>query len=350
MAGKFSGRLSGFVDDGPEMFVPSVEERPKVRTSDLEAIETKRNTREEEKRPKAKKGSFERIFEESQQLIDLYSDESVEAFDRYFTEFAPDDEDYELKQSLIAKGRKYARETKVSKEASEVAKAFSGNEKLIDETIGDITGDIKALQRDIDQIRSLRTGRNTKMLVDMVENKTALYNARMAAIKEKNNMTKTVIELQAKARKEQKEADPSGDSGALINRAIGDIIGSRGAALGTVGGYASVSGAKDVDEGFVEYIEDEGAEYEANEEDDGGYDVNDPNAGRVYLKYEGRGVKLVVTEDDQGRHRVHAEDRDGEVLPDYPLPTNANHLQFSVNEKLGTATDDCNRQYEFRRI
>lgn len=348
MAGKFSGRLSGFVGDERDMFVPTEDQKPRVRISDLESISTKRDD-QDEPRERRKKNSFERIFEESQQLIDRFSDESVEAFDRYFAEFAPDDEDYELKQSLISKGRKYARDTKVSKEASEVAKAFSGNEKLIDDTISDITGDIKAIQRDIDQIRSLRTGRNTKMLVDMVENKTALYNARMAAIKEKNNMTKTVIELQNKAKKEQKEADSSGDSSALVNRAIGDIIGNRGAALGIVGGYSSVSGAKDVDETYSDFVDDDGDEYESSAYESGAQE-EDPNAGRIYLKYEGRGVKLVVTEDEQGRHKVHAEDRDGEILPDYPLPTNADHLQFSVNEKLGTAVDDCNRQYEFRRI
>lgn len=348
MAGKFSGRLSGFVSSDQEMYIPSVDEKPKVRISDLESIESKKRPSREEKDSKSKKGSLERVLSESQELIDLYADESVEAFDRYFTEFAPDDEDYELKQSLISKGRKYARETKVSKESSEIAKAFAGNEKLLDETISEISTDINALQRDIDQMRSLRTGRNNKVLIEMVENKTSMFQARLAAIKEKNNMTKTVIDLQTKARKEQKEADPSGDSGALINRAIGDIIGSRGAALGTVGGYASVSGAKDVDEAYADFIDDDD-DYESNDTDSG-YAEDDPNAGRVYLKYEGRGVKLVVTEDAQGRHRVHAEDRDGEVLPDYPLPTNANHLQFSVNEKLGTATDDCNRQYEFRRI
>lgn len=347
MAGKFSGRLSGFVADESSMFVPSEDQKPRVRVSDLEAISTKREDRDEAPRERKKKSSFERVFEESQALIDLYSDEAVDAFDRYFSEFAPDDEDYELRQSLISKGRKYARETKVSKESSEIAKAFGGNEKLLDETIGDITSDIKAIEKDINQIRSLRTGRNNKLLVEMYENKTAMYQARMAAIKEKNNMTKTVIDLQTKARKEQKESDPSGDSGALINRAIGDIIGSRASALGTVGGYASVSGAKDADETYADFIDDDGGdEYEAVSI--GGEE--DPNEGRVYLKYEGRGVKLVVTEDEAGRHKVHAEDRDGEILPDYPLPTNADHLQFSVNEKLGTAVDDCNRQYEFRRI
>ena len=348
MAGKFSGRLSGFIGDESSIFVPSEDQRPKVRVSDLEAISTKREDRDEAPRERKKKGSFERVFEESQALIDLYSDEAVDAFDRYFSEFAPDDEDYELRQSLISKGRKFARETKVSKEASEVAKAFSGNEKLLDETIDDISADIKAIGKDIDQIRSLRTGRNNKLLVEMYENKTSMYQARMAAIKEKNNMTKTVIDLQTKARKEQKEADPSGDSGALINRAIGDIIGSRGSALGTVGGYASVSGAKDADETYADFIDDDGTDDGYEAVSIGGED--DPNAGRIYLKYEDRGVKLVVTEDSTGRQKVHAEDRDGEVLPDYPLPTNADHLQFSVNEKLGTAVDDCNRQYEFRRI
>ena len=45
MAGKFSGRLSGFVGDGSDMFVPSEEQRPRVRVSDLEAISTKKSDR-----------------------------------------------------------------------------------------------------------------------------------------------------------------------------------------------------------------------------------------------------------------------------------------------------------------
>ena len=77
--------------------------------------------------------------------------------------------------------------------------------------------------------------------------------------------------------------------------------------------------------------------------------VNDEDEGRKYLRYEGMGVQLIATQHKDGSMHVTAEDRDGNELPDYPLPPNADHQNFSINEKLGTATDDCYRKYVFRK-
>ena len=344
------GRMARLVTSDESTFDnPYSNDTPKVRVSDLENLSTKRNDDDEYRPKKKKKSKLERIIETGTKMQEqLYQDEAVEAFDSYLSDYAMDDEDLELRQALIAGGRKYARETKVSQESSEIIRAFSGKEKMLNEIIDDVSTDIDSTQKDISQMRAMRTGRNTKVLSEMISNKKELYQVKLSAIKELNAMTKTQIELQAKANKEKALNDSAsgGDSDALINRAIGSLIGNgRSSALGTVGGYGGVSGARGADEDYGDMTSDDYDE----DDDRNDYEEEDPNAGRNYLKYEGMGISLVTTEQKDGSYIVHAEDRDGNVVPDYPLPTNANHQRFNVNERLGTATDDYHRKYIYRK-
>lgn len=343
------GRMAHFVsyESGSSFDTPfNDDNKSRVRVSDLERLSS--DDRDEyggDSHKKKKKSKLDRVLELGTMMRDELV-EDVEAFDSYLTEHILDDEDIELRQSLISMGRKYARETKVSPESSEITKAFSGKEKMLNEIIDDVSNDIENTQRDINQMRSMRTGRNTKVLSEMIGNKKELYQVKLSAIKELNSMTKTQIELQAKANKEKAFAENSGDGDALITRAIGSLIGSgRSSALGTVGGYGGVSGARGLDEDYADMVsdeDDESIEVEDSSEEDA-------NAGRAYLKYEGMGVQLVATEYEDGHYKVTAEDRDGNPVPDYPLPTNADHGRFVVNERLGTATDDYHRKYIYRK-
>ena len=54
-----------------------------------------------------------------------------------------------------------------------------------------------------------------------------------------------------------------------------------------------------------------------------------------------------LTEDMEGNMTLHAEDRDGNRIDDYPLPKDVNDLTFDKNIKAGTAVDQLQRSYKY---
>ena len=46
---------------------------------------------------------------------------------------------------------------------------------------------------------------------------------------------------------------------------------------------------------------------------------------------------------------IYAINRHGDVVPDYPLPSDPNSLNFSINEMTGTAVDQLQRTYLLRK-
>lgn len=354
MANRFTGRLSTFVGDGLDEdtlsnpLADSTEEHTSsIRT--LKSMRTEEADDDHAPQKKKKKKSFtEKILEYDREISEINGENGYEVFDSYFENYADSDEDVGLRNSLISQGRKYARETKVSAETSEVIRAFSGSEKNLQKLLDDVTTDIEYIQKDIDNMRAMRTGRNNKLLADMQMNKKEYYNVKLATIKEMNSIKKNQFDLQAKINKDrQQQQQDGGDGDALINRAIGSLFsgGGRAAALGTVGGYGMVSGALGADEDAMDTSD-------LNTEETSSVEIHDDGkmeGETAYLKYESVGAHLVVTEHADHTYTVSAEDRDGNVLPDYPLPTNANHLSFDVNERFGTARDDYHRKYEYRK-
>lgn len=294
------------------------------------------------KKKKKKKSKEDKLLEMGRVITESFNATDSEAFDQFISEYNFDDEDITLKNSLLSKGRKYSRETKLSQESSEIVKAFSGHEKMLHDMVDEIDGDIDLVEKDISHIRGTRAGRNSKTLTDMIGNKKELYQVKLQTVKELNSMTKTRIELEAKAR--DKNEDASGDSTALINRAIGSMIGGGGrkGILDNLGGYSAISGARD------DNYEDDDNIIEGHVVDDSDFDDENLDEGRMYLKYENSGVQLVVV-DHGDSFDVVAEDRDGNIIPNYPIPKNVDTLKFDVNEKLGTATDDYHRPYLYRK-
>ena len=71
--------------------------------------------------------------------------------------------------------------------------------------------------------------------------------------------------------------------------------------------------------------------------------------GDKFLKYEDRGVEYVLEVDSDNKVLgVHAEDRDGILIPDYPLPSNINELTFDIDPVAKRATDTMHRNYKLQ--
>ena len=302
-----------------------------------------------EYRPKkAKKDKFSELMSKGNEMFDRYMDDDlIDDFDGFVDRFMLDDEDDELRRNLLRYGRKYARETKVSGESSEITKAYSESEKLLSDLLDEINEDKKLVQNDINNMRMMRT-RNYKALSDLIESKAQFHNTALSAIKEMNSMKKAQFELQMKVDKSKKEE--MGDDGSSSNRAIQQLFGiGRDNIMGSLGGYEGVSGALDAgsyDDSYSSIDEDEAIQRKYFQNDD---DLGESD-GDKFLKYEGRGVHYILLYDDDGNREIIAEDKEGNIVPDYPLPSNPDDLDFNISESTGTATDNLANNYELRHM
>lgn len=353
MAKSLSNSLSNFISNNGQLAVPNdnVENsNEQIRTFEEFMINDKDN-REKRKaiKKKSKKDKFDEIIERGEVLLDdIMDDYLVDDFDGYLDGYMLDDEDAELRQNLLRYGRKYARETKSTGESSEISKAYSETEKLLSDLLKEIESDKELVQKDISNMRMMRT-RNYKTLADLIESKSQFHNTALSVIKEMNNMKKSQFELQMKVDKSKKEEEAD-DSAA--NRAIQQLFGiGRGNILsgGDSGGYASISGSEEAGNLSYEdnygYDEDEIIQKQYFSNDD--YEESD---GDKFLRYEGMGVHYILLYDDNNYREIIAEDRDGNIIPDYPLPSNPDNLDFEISESTGTATDNLSNQYELRKI
>jgi len=346
MAKKLSATLSQFVASSNSSNFNNPDNETEILDYDSFIEETKERKREkkEQKKPKSKKDEFERVIEKGEELMKQFTeDQLVDEFDGYIDNYFLDEEDDELKRNLIRYGRKYARDTQVSQEASEIEKEFSGSEKRLEELLSELTDDSDSLQKDISNMRALRT-RNYKTLSEMVETKATYHNTRLAVIKEMNAMKKNRIELKMKADKTKKEEQGDETS---INRTIQGLFGLGRENL--LDSYSDVSGSAEAgmsDNDSYDYDEDEYIQkkYFSNDSSD---TVED---GDIFLKYEGMGAHFILLYNESGDKQIIVEDNKGNILPDYPIPTNIDDLEFTISESTGTATDNFANQYELRKM
>ncbi len=84
------------------------------------------------------------------------------------------------------------------------------------------------------------------------------------------------------------------------------------------------------------------------------YFANEPDEvtdGDKFLEYEGLGVEYtLLVDDDNSPIEVVAKDRDGNVIPDYPMPSNVEQLQFNINMTTQSAEDELHRKYRVEKV
>ena len=346
---KLSKSLSQFIagmDTNPSLTVPFENDNIENDSEILKKISSQ-SKEIKESRKKHKKDKFSRVVENGQNIIDDYMyDEIAEDFDGFIGSFLLDDEDVDLKRNLLRYGRKYARDTKVSGESSEITKAYSESEKLLSELLDEINEDKKQVQTDITNMRMMRT-RNYKALSDLIESKAQFHNTALSAIKEMNNMKKAQFELQMKVDKTKKENE---ENDTASTRAIQQLFGiGRNNIMDSIGGYEGVSGALDVEDDSVDdyssIVDEDKIIHEKYFNDD-----KPDTDGDLFLKYEGVPVKYILLYDDNNNYEIIAEDDDGNLIPDYPLPSNPEKLEFNISEATGTATDNFANQYILRHM
>ena len=258
------------------------------------------------------------------------------------------EESDELRNGLISMGRKYARDTGISSDNSEIAKAFSSSEKRLNDLLTEISRDKLNIQKDIDQLRSMTRGKNFKALSDLNSAKTSFHTTQLQAIKELNAIKKAEFDMRMKERA-AKMASGGDASSDISTTTIRSLFGAgRNDIVNAAGGYSKVSGAIGNTIGEIyntdmtdDEIEDKYFADEKEEETD----------GDKFLEYEGRGVEYtLLVDDDNSPIEVVAKDRDGNVIPDYPMPSNVDQLQFNINMTTQSAEDELHRKYRVEKV
>lgn len=271
-----------------------------------------------------------------------------EDFDDLIEGAFQNDEDVAFRNSLIAMGRKYAiKGMEEDQGTSEVSRAFSQQEQSIYAILEENRLVSQELQKDIDFIRMART-RNFKSLSDMIEVRASLLDGRLRAIQELNRMAEKKFTLSAKI----KESEGDEDGAMTATRAVQKIFSMGRGALalaappGDSGGRSTFS-TESVDVVDDVYDNDERPENVIMREADVPPAVTD---GEKFIEHEREGVEYVLDIGEGGDERnIYAINRHGDVVPDYPLPSDPKSLSFSINEMTGTAVDQLQRTYLLRK-
>lgn len=252
-------------------------------------------------------------------------------------------EDEELRAALISQGRKYNQSHSDSTGSSEYEKAFAKQETALNQLIRDLEKDIGSTEKDINNMRLARV-RSPKALSDLISVKGSLYSTKLAAIKEINSIKKSVFDLSMRAKKGTMDEDEQASTAASM--AIQQLISGENRSVITDGMRDLVKGSPRED--MVSY-EPSAADLYGEMEAERLYG-SDESEGDKYIKYEKLGVELYAQTDDDGNvQNVVARDREGNLVPDYPIPPPEDN-SFTIHEDLGTVTDNYHRTYRLEKI
>lgn len=262
-------------------------------------------------------------------------------FDELIEDAFRDDEDVQLRNSLIAMGRKYAiKGMEEETESSEVNRSFVKQEQYIEMAIEELNRDAAAIQRDLEMLRVSRT-RSYKALSDLAAAKTSNITAKLSAIKQLTDIQKAKYDINLKMRREKSEN--SSDNGYAATQAVQKLLGI---------GRANLLGSEEYE--LTSSIEDPGnAYYDDGRPESAIQRVMDiPEAvtdGDKFIQHENDGVEYVLDIDrETDTRQIYAINKYGDVVPDYPMPSNQDQLQFSINDIIGEATDQLQRRYRIR--
>lgn len=310
-------------------------EKPKAYTQFFDQVDESSSSEDDD---------FSSITKQASDLFSKIGLSQADAFDSFLedTDFI-DSEDSEMRDHLISMGRKYARDNATTKGSSEISKAFADSETRLRTLYDEVNKDKSSIEHDIERMRV--PGRGGKILADMVSAKNSYHNTQLSIIKEINALKKTKFDLLAKEA-ERKKAAEAGSTDITSNTIQSIFSSSRSGIVGGIGGYGS-STSRDNDSNpiYIEPIEDDDEVIQRK------YFSKQPSEesdGDKWLKYENSGVSYILIVDEGNNPvEVFAEDRDGNLITDFPLPDISN-LVFDIDRTTRAATDNMQRNYQVR--
>jgi len=324
-----------FDDDGSN-YIDSEKLLEESTSSLNEVLETlDSGTGVKKKKKKKYKNDIERLLDVSS-TIEMAVDRSSLSFDEYLENVSIGDsiEDNSLKRELTTLGRKFARDNAISADESEIARAFSPQESHLKNQLDDVAEDLEDIKKDISYIRGYRT-KNYKSLSELLQVKNQLQATQLNIVKAINDSKKLQFDLKNK----EKAKDSNDTTSAITNRALRTLFSFNKKEINDAASNSSTSFYNDDET----YGEESYYASQCNQEAEGD--------GDKFIKYENSGAHyiLIINEGSDVR-QVITEDKDGNIIPDYPLPTNIDDLDFDINYQAKTAKDHMHRTYQVRII
>ena len=306
---------------------------------------------EEDDKPKDRR-RVDKILENTKHLVQSAELASADEFDTFLDDenLFSAEEDAEMRNNLISLGRKYARDSATSKESSEISKTFADSEKRLKSLYEELDRDKNSLQKDIERMRV--PGRGGKSLADMVSVKNSMQSTQLSIVKEINNLRKSIYDMRQKEAM-RKEAENAGATDINANTLQSIFSSSRSGLVNSMGGYRGVSGATNDEADYGSFVSSEMDDEEIQRRyfSDSSNSYSGDSDGSKFLEYESRGVEYVLLVDDDNKVQgVIAEDKDGTMIPDYPLPNNIEDLSFEIDNVSKMASDNLHRNYQVRKI
>ena len=265
--------------------------------------------------------------------------DASEDFDEYIDNFFEDDENVELRNSLISLGRKYARDTATTAEENEIKQAYAPNEKKLKDLYNEINIDKDAIQKDIDNLRIARS-RNFKTLSELTETKRGYIDTQLSIIKEVNKMKKDQFDLKYKDAKLHPETSEDED---ISTNTIRTLFGmGKADMINAIGGYSEISGGNASDEDDL----DDEAFHSKYVESLSDSENTDSNFDNRFVDYEGTPINYILWIDtNENVKDITVEDNEGNEIQNYPKPSNIQSLDFNIDTKTMSATDNYYRDY-----
>lgn len=221
-------------------------------------------------------------------------------------------------------------------------KHFATEERLLATLLTDQMNLTSSLQRRLDHMMDTKSTSMgvSKYMTDFIEGLNQARTLSMQLVDKKVSIKKAIADLNMKERKEfgKKEDDASKDMSAYSASVLRQIMGDRQTYVqqGTVPmadntpmNFEDINQFPDIDSMMSEATGD---------------DPNDET--NSYLKYEGSGITIRIIyrgrNNDKMDYDFIAEDRDGNIVEDYPLPIKT---ALSINTSTGFATDAYGERY-----
>ena len=312
--------------------------------ADVNSAPEKRKPQVEKPEKPKKEQSAEDFISSINSQLDSISDTLGfdDSFDDFIELIGDNDEDLQLKNTMLSLGKKYNREHIIDDNDTRnaVEKAFGPQERELKEFKDGLLRDVKDIDEIIFSMKASRS-RNTKTLSDLMEVRNSTKGHILAAIKETNNIQKTKFDIAAKQQKNESNND---DMFANANLAVQQLLTTgRQSLIDSVGGREGSSGAyNDDDDDPYSALNDSFSVEQMYMEDD----MDDPNEGDLFIKYENSFDHYQLTVKDDGSYgKVYAIDKDGDIIPDYPVPEDTSDLRFKVDNESAIASDQLNRRY-----
>lgn len=267
-------------------------------------------------------------FAESKTPDDIILDDLFDAID---------DEDEELRANLVNLGRKYSAGSPSAKDESDIETRFAPQLNELNKLSTSVENASRAVDNDLSQIRMARS-RNSKALADLVSARSSLFSTSLSIIKEKSNIQKTILDMQIKMKDKNAAVEANA---AATQAAVQEVLNS-----GLISYDADFDSPDSENEGSGENKVRSG-DTMSDEERVKSIFGDESRPGDDYIKHEYDGVQLHVRMNRDGSDKqIVAIDKNGEEVPDYPVPDgDPEELGIQANDDIGIATDGYNREY-----